>query len=124
MTSDFSFHVTDKARPVDETSLHVDHLTDLTVVMDIGSEASAAAVGPTDRAGPAAGNSQIKTPSPSSASRHSPVTPLAPLEFLQNHRRGSITDPSLHAAPTSNHSQNLGHFPRPLRQPEPVSSGW
>ena len=30
--------------------------------------------------------------------RHSPVTPLAPLEFLQNQRRGSITDPSLHAA--------------------------
>ncbi|KAI0759923.1 hypothetical protein BC629DRAFT_1584256 [Irpex lacteus] len=35
-------------------------------------------------------------------SRHSPVSPLAPLEFLQNQRRGSITDPSLHAASTSN----------------------
>lgn len=34
------------------------------------------------------------------ASRHSPVTPLAPLEFLQNQRRGSITDPSLHAGPS------------------------
>ncbi|KAJ7228649.1 hypothetical protein GGX14DRAFT_614165, partial [Mycena pura] len=31
--------------------------------------------------------------------RHSPVAPLAPLEFLQNQRRGSITDPSLHATP-------------------------
>src|ERR1700722_10483578 len=30
--------------------------------------------------------------------RHSPVAPLAPLEYLQNQRRGSITDPSLHAA--------------------------
>ncbi len=30
--------------------------------------------------------------------RHSPAPPLAPLEFLQNQRRGSITDPSLHAA--------------------------
>lgn len=34
-------------------------------------------------------------------SRHSPVAPLAPLEFLQNQRRGSITDPSLHAAGVS-----------------------
>lgn len=33
-------------------------------------------------------------------SSRNPVTPLAPLEFLQNHRRGSITDPSLHAGPT------------------------
>ncbi|KAF8655270.1 hypothetical protein AX16_003171 [Volvariella volvacea WC 439] len=30
------------------------------------------------------------------ASRHSPITDLAPLEFLQSQRRGSITDPSLH----------------------------
>ncbi|KAJ8086626.1 hypothetical protein PM082_005449 [Marasmius tenuissimus] len=28
----------------------------------------------------------------------SPILPLAPLEYLQNQRRGSITDPSLHAA--------------------------
>lgn len=33
-----------------------------------------------------------------SPSRHSPAPPLAPLEYLQNQRRGSITDPSLHAA--------------------------
>jgi hypothetical protein len=33
--------------------------------------------------------------------RHSPVAPLAPLEYLQNQRRGSITDPSLHATPNS-----------------------
>ncbi len=31
-------------------------------------------------------------------SKHSPVTSLASLEYLQAHRRGSITDPSLHAA--------------------------
>jgi hypothetical protein len=35
-------------------------------------------------------------------SRHSPIAPLAPLEYLQNQRRGSITDPSLHAAATNN----------------------
>lgn len=33
------------------------------------------------------------------ASRLPPVTLLAPLQFLQSHRRGSITDPKLHAAP-------------------------
>ncbi|PSR72922.1 hypothetical protein PHLCEN_2v11225 [Hermanssonia centrifuga] len=42
-------------------------------------------------------NAQNKPSSPAITSR-SPVTPLAPLEFLQNQRRGSITDPSLHAA--------------------------
>ena len=36
---------------------------------------------------------------PFEPNRLSPATPLAPLEFLQNQRRGSITDPSLHAAP-------------------------
>jgi hypothetical protein len=36
----------------------------------------------------------------------SPVTPLAPLEFLQNQRRGSITDPSLHAAGSPNASKH------------------
>jgi hypothetical protein len=33
--------------------------------------------------------------------RYSPVSPLAPLEYLQNQRRGSITDPSLHATPNA-----------------------
>ena len=33
------------------------------------------------------------------ASRPPPVTLLAPLQLLQSHRRGSITDPKLHAAP-------------------------
>ena len=41
-----------------------------------------------------------KTSSPSLSSRQTAVTPLAPLEFLQNQRRGSITDPSLHAGPS------------------------
>ncbi|KAM5532308.1 hypothetical protein V8D89_005999 [Ganoderma adspersum] len=40
-----------------------------------------------------------KTSSPSLSSRQTSITPLAPLEFLQNQRRGSITDPSLHAGP-------------------------
>lgn len=60
---------------------------------------------PTDPipSGSTAGNtSQKNTTSPTiTGSRHSPVTPLAPLEYLQNQRRGSITDPSLHAGPTS-----------------------
>ncbi|KAI0722944.1 hypothetical protein C8Q76DRAFT_379522 [Earliella scabrosa] len=42
---------------------------------------------------------QPKTSSPSLTPRQTSVTPLAPLEFLQNQRRGSITDPSLHAGP-------------------------
>ncbi|THH33697.1 hypothetical protein EUX98_g613 [Antrodiella citrinella] len=52
------------------------------------------------------GNSQ-KTSSASStsaAAATAAVFPLAPLEFLQNQRRGSITDPSLHAARPSNPS--------------------
>jgi hypothetical protein len=43
-------------------------------------------------------------------SRHSPVAPLAPLEYLQNQRRGSITDPSLHAAPTNHPIPNHNGF--------------
>ncbi|KDQ64507.1 hypothetical protein JAAARDRAFT_145306 [Jaapia argillacea MUCL 33604] len=46
----------------------------------------------------AADNSHKKPPSPSGHSRRSPAETLAPLEYLQNQRRGSITDPSLHAA--------------------------
>ena len=33
-----------------------------------------------------------------SSSKHSPVASLASLEYLQTHRRGSITDPFLHAS--------------------------
>ncbi|KAH9853445.1 hypothetical protein C2E23DRAFT_859040 [Lenzites betulinus] len=40
-----------------------------------------------------------KSSSPSMGPRQAPVTPLPPLEFLQNQRRGSITDPALHAGP-------------------------
>lgn len=48
--------------------------------------------------------------------RHSPAPPLAPLEFLQNQRRGSITDPSLHAAnlnpsPTASSQSQAGASP-------------
>ncbi|KAH8118308.1 hypothetical protein DFH11DRAFT_662445 [Phellopilus nigrolimitatus] len=46
-----------------------------------------------------------------SSNRHSPAPPLAPLEYLQNQRRGSITDPFLHAA-----------SPNPPSQSTPVAS--
>ena len=74
---------------------------------------------------------QNKTTTPSTTNtRHSPVTPLAPLEFLQNQRRGSITDPSLHVAGASgvvhltNHSPSLASktAPSPLRQPDPSTT--
>ncbi|GLB33813.1 putative helix loop helix domain containing protein [Lyophyllum shimeji] len=52
-------------------------------------------------------------------SRQSPP-PLAPLQYLQNQRRGSITDPSLHAA--SNMKLNKGYRP-PTEQPGSASSG-
>ena len=40
-----------------------------------------------------------------SPSRPSPP-PLAPLEYLQSQRRGSITDPSLHAGPSAQAPHN------------------
>jgi len=43
------------------------------------------------------------------ASRLPPVRLLASLQFLQSHRRGSITDPKLHAAPNP-----LLHPPGPI----------
>ncbi|KAJ7095387.1 hypothetical protein B0H15DRAFT_938070 [Mycena belliarum] len=55
--------------------------------------------------------------------RHSSVAPLAPLEFLQNQRRGSITDPSLHAA-TPRQSVNSQFFRQDksnLSEPRPSS---
>jgi len=48
--------------------------------------------------GPNIGSEQVDGFS-TKASRLPPVTLLAPLQFLQSHRRGSITDPKLHAAP-------------------------
>ncbi|KAJ6485023.1 hypothetical protein C8R47DRAFT_1016829 [Mycena vitilis] len=60
-------------------------------------------------------NNGVTTNQPS---RHSPVAPLAPLEFLQNQRRGSITDPFLHATPR----QNLNsQFFRQDKSDRPVS---
>ncbi|OCB90874.1 hypothetical protein A7U60_g1898 [Sanghuangporus baumii] len=41
-----------------------------------------------------------------SSRRHSPAPPLAPLEFLQSQRRGSLTDPSLHVAPIASGNVN------------------
>ncbi|KAF8076392.1 hypothetical protein FPV67DRAFT_1471541 [Lyophyllum atratum] len=52
-------------------------------------------------------------------SRQSPP-PLAPLQYLQNQRRGSITDPSLHTA--SNMKLNTS-FRSPAEQPGSASSG-
>jgi hypothetical protein len=43
---------------------------------------------------------------------HSSVPPLAPLEYLQNQRKGSITDPSLHAAGSNINAVNKNN-PRP-----------
>ncbi|KAH9938631.1 uncharacterized protein B0H18DRAFT_1205829 [Fomitopsis serialis] len=65
-------------------------------------------------------------PPPALGPRHSPVTPLAPLEFLQNQRRGSITDPSLHARPSlPAHLANgtpLNNLRPPFRRPSFPSS--
>ncbi|KAI0092651.1 hypothetical protein BDY19DRAFT_903435 [Irpex rosettiformis] len=61
-------------------------------------------------------------------SRHSPVLPLAPLKYLQNQRRGSITDPSLHAASTSNltsiNTTALNSSNRPWNPELLPPSGW
>lgn len=53
--------------------------------------------------------SSTSTPNRDPSARvSSPPVPLAPLEYLQNQRRGSITDPSLHAAaPNPNAKQNI-----------------
>lgn len=51
--------------------------------------------------------SSSSPPNRDTAARVSSPGPLAPLEYLQNQRRGSITDPSLHAA--SINSQLLRH---------------
>jgi hypothetical protein len=48
-------------------------------------------------------NNSSKPPSPPFP-HSSSVPPLAPLEYLQNQRRGSITDPSLHAASSNTHT--------------------
>ncbi|KDR83738.1 hypothetical protein GALMADRAFT_133154 [Galerina marginata CBS 339.88] len=45
----------------------------------------------------------------STRERHSPVASLASLEFLQNQRRGSITDPSLHAVSGIKLNTNYRH---------------
>lgn len=54
------------------------------------------------------------TPALKDVSRHSPLISLPPLDYLQQHRRGSITDPSLHAA-SANSSAASRHIdgPRP-----------
>ncbi|KAF7301702.1 Transcription initiation factor [Mycena indigotica] len=53
------------------------------------------------------------------SSRDSTIGPLVPLEILQNQRRGSITDPSLHATPRQSVNP---HFFRPEKaDPRPAS---
>jgi hypothetical protein len=54
--------------------------------------------------------------------RHSPP-PLAPLLYLQTHRRGSITDPSLHAAPMNSSITLNTSYRQPFDQPGSASSG-
>ncbi|TFK43528.1 hypothetical protein BDQ12DRAFT_675124 [Crucibulum laeve] len=58
----------------------------------------------------------------SSPSKHSPIAPLAPLEYLQNQRRGSITDPSLHAAPTGIGLKPNSVYRQPPDQTGPASA--
>ncbi|KAJ6515892.1 hypothetical protein C8R45DRAFT_957989 [Mycena sanguinolenta] len=54
--------------------------------------------------------------------RNLSVAPLAPLEFLQNQRRGSITDPSLHATPRQSiNSQFFRQDKSNLQEPRPAS---
>lgn len=57
------------------------------------------------------------TPALKDVSRHSPVISLPPLDYLQQHRRGSITDPSLHAA-----SANSSAGPRHIDGPRPAAN--
>ncbi|OBZ76596.1 hypothetical protein A0H81_04064 [Grifola frondosa] len=78
---------------------------------------------PLNGSSPAGNTPQNKTSSPSTTNiRYSPITPLAPLEYLQNQRRGSITDPSLHAGPTPHShlgtSTATASIPPSLRRPE------
>ncbi|KAF9009046.1 hypothetical protein BDQ17DRAFT_1236208 [Cyathus striatus] len=64
---------------------------------------------------PRPSSSLQRDPSPA---KLSPIAPLAPLEYLQNQRRGSITDPSLHAAPLASAAKHTA----PYRSPEQPSS--
>lgn len=62
-------------------------------------------------------------PSHKDTARLSPP-PLAPLLYLQTHRRGSITDPSLHAAPmNSSITLNTNYRQLPFDQLGSASSG-
>lgn len=48
---------------------------------------------------------------------------LASLEWLQTQRRGSITDPSLHAAPTTHNAMKVNTvFRQPIEQPNSAST--
>jgi hypothetical protein len=49
--------------------------------------------------------------------------PLAPLLYLQTHRKGSITDPSLHAAPMNSSITLNTNYRQPFDQPSSASSG-
>ncbi|KAF5363699.1 hypothetical protein D9756_000622 [Leucocoprinus leucothites] len=63
------------------------------------------------------------SPEATPRSVRSPMGPLAPLEYLQTQRRGSITDPQLHAAPnTSPHLRNLLRSPSLDPLPPPRSA--
>ncbi|TBU32743.1 hypothetical protein BD311DRAFT_654011 [Dichomitus squalens] len=87
-----------------------------------GDAANAGAKRPGDspNASPAGSAFPPKTSSPSSSSRQAAVSPLAPLEFLQNQRRGSITDPSLHAGPNppTYHAGPSSGITSPFRRPD------
>ncbi|TCD66982.1 hypothetical protein EIP91_000662 [Steccherinum ochraceum] len=75
-----------------------------------GPSSAAAARGPTEPAPAQQGNSQ----------KPAAVSTLPPLDFLQNHRRGSITDPSLHAASSTTISPSSNSLP-PIRPPDSLN---
>lgn len=67
---------------------------------------------------PSGSRGAVHSPSMKPTSK-SPILPLAPLEYLQNQRRGSITDPSLHAASNQRPTPNSQFF----RQANDSSAG-
>ena len=90
--------------------------------MDAGTAGNATANEHDKQSGPSSDSNRNES---SPASRHSPVIPLAPLEYLQNQRRGSITDPSLHTSSnpqsrTLHSGTSHDHHPKHL-VPRPTS---
>ncbi|KAG9317292.1 hypothetical protein JVU11DRAFT_1489 [Chiua virens] len=54
--------------------------------------------------------------------RHSPLISLPPLDYLQQHRRGSLTDPSLHASTSGKLSLRSQTPSQPFPAPRPAAN--